>query len=235
MRTIGLLGGMSWESSAEYYRLMNELIKQRLGGLHSAKCILYSVDFAEIEQCQHEGRWQDAAKILQHAAKSLETAGADALVLCTNTMHRLAGEITSSLRIPFLHIAYAAVEEIQMKGIKKVGLLGTRYTMEQEFYRGELEKNGLEVVVPDEVDREIVHSVIYEELCKGEIVPNSRDQYIRIMNLMAEAGAKGIILGCTEISLLVKPENASVPLFDTTFLHAKKAVEFAIGKEVIGI
>ncbi|MBC8079791.1 MAG: aspartate/glutamate racemase family protein [Gorillibacterium sp.] len=231
MKTIGLLGGMSWNSSAEYYRMMNELVQQRLGGQNSAKCILYSVNFAEIEQCQQEGRWQDAGKILVNAALSLENAGADALVLCTNTMHRLAEEITSSIHIPFLHIAQAAVEEIQHKKLRRVGLLGTRFTMEQEFYRGVLEKNGLEVIIPDEKNREIVHRVIYEELCKGNIQSISRDQFIHIMNLMVVAGAEGIILGCTEISLLVKPEDASVPLFDTTFLHAKKAVDFALQTE----
>ncbi|AOZ94409.1 aspartate/glutamate racemase family protein [Paenibacillus crassostreae] len=233
MKTIGLIGGMSWESSAEYYRLMNELVKKRLGGLHSAKCILYSVDFAEIELCQHEGRWVDAADILVQAAQCLESAGADAIVLCTNTMHRLANEIKSQVHIPFLHIAHAAVEEIQLKGIKKVGLLGTRYTMEQEFYRGEIEKNGIEVVVPDKHGREVVHKVIYEELCKGQIIPNSRDLYMRIMNQMVVDGAEGIILGCTEITLLIKPEHATVPIFDTTFLHANKAVDFSITTEDI--
>jgi len=229
MRTIGLIGGMSWESSLEYYRIVNETVKARLGGLHSAKCALISVEFAEIEAMQKEGRWTEAGDLLVAAAQSLENAGADFVVLCTNTMHKLADQIEAGVSIPFLHIADATAEVIQAAGIKRVGLLGTRFTMEQDFYKGRLiEKHGLQVLIPGAPGREIVHRVIYEELVLGKIRPESREQYRQIMNELAQAGAQGIILGCTEIGLLVMPEDSSLPLFDTTLIHAQAAVDYAL-------
>ena len=200
MKTIGLIGGMSWGSSIEYYRIINEVTKRKLGGLHSAKSVMYSVDFAEIEALQHQSRWQEAADLMISAAQNVERAGADFVVLCTNTMHKLADEIEASIQVPFLHIADATAEKIQSRGIQKIGLLGTRFTMEQDFYRGRLiDKHGLEVLVPNEDERAVVHQVIYEELCLGIINPESRKQYIEIMDRLVNSGAKGIILGCTEI------------------------------------
>jgi aspartate racemase len=229
MKTIGLIGGMSWESSAEYYRIINETTKARLGGLHSAKSILYSVDFAKIETLQHQGGWEETARILSHAAKSLETAGAEFIILCTNTMHKVAGEIEANIRIPLLHIADATARIIRAQGLRRIGLLGTRFTMEEDFYKGSLtQKHGLEVLVPDLCDREIVHRVIYEELCVGHINQASRQQFVTIMERLAGAGAEGIILGCTEIGLLVKEGDSPVPLFDTTRLHAEAAVSYAL-------
>lgn len=231
MKTIGLIGGMSWESSAEYYRIVNETTKEKLGGLHSAKTILYSVDFAEVEQLQHQGKWDEAARLMASAARSLECAGADFVVLCTNTMHKLADEIQAAIQIPFLHIADATAQKVKDAGIKKIGLLGTRYTMEHDFYKGRLIDNyGLEVIAPDDDDRETVHCVIYDELCLGIIKPESREHYKKIMAKMIQAGAEGIILGCTEIELLVRDEDSSVPLFPTTKIHAVAAVEFALAK-----
>ncbi|MCL4517246.1 MAG: aspartate/glutamate racemase family protein [Firmicutes bacterium] len=228
MKVIGLIGGMSWESSLEYYRLINELVKERLGGYHSARCVLYSVDFEEIEECQRAGRWAEAAEILVEAARGVEKAGADLLVICTNTMHRMAGEVQQALRIPLLHIADATAEKVIEKGIKKIGLLGTKYTMEQDFYTGRLKAHGLEVVIPDEPDREVVHRIIYDELVKGKVLNSSREKYKDIINRLAANGAEGIILGCTEITLLIKQEDVAIPLFDTTFIHAWRAVEFAL-------
>ncbi len=228
MKTIGLIGGMSWESTVLYYRIINEEVKRRLGGLHSAKCILYSVDFEEIERYQKTEDWSSAARALLDAAMRLERAGADFLVLCTNTMHKVADEIEANVRIPFLHIAEATAAEILIKNIKTIGLLGTKYTMEQEFYRRRLEENGIRVIVPEEKERDIIHRVIYEELCLGEILEESRDQFRQIIKALVERGAEGIILGCTEIGLLVKPEDSPVPLFDTTRIHALKAVDFAL-------
>lgn len=228
MKTIGLIGGMSWESSIEYYRIINEVTKSKLGGLHSAKSVMYSVDFAEIEILQHQNRWQEATALMISAAQSIERAGADFVVLCTNTMHKLADEIEANIQIPFLHIADATAEKIQSSGIQKIGLLGTRFTMEQDFYRGRLiEKHGLEVLIPTGEEREVVHRVIYEELCFGIINPASRNQYIEIMNRLVELGAEGIILGCTEIELLVQNEDLTVDLFPTTRIHAEAAVEKA--------
>jgi aspartate racemase len=229
MKTIGLIGGMSWESSIEYYRLINEATKSKLGGLHSAKSVMYSVDFAEIEALQHQDRWQEAADLMVSAAQSIERAGADFVVLCTNTMHKLADEIESNVRVPFLHIADVTAEKIQSRGIQKVGLLGTRFTMEQNFYRGRLvDKHGLKVLIPNEDERVVVHQVIYEELCLGVINPESRKQYIEIMSRLVDSGAEGIILGCTEIELLIHPEDTTVELFPTTRIHAEAAVDKAI-------
>lgn len=229
MKTIGLIGGMSWESSLEYYRILNEITKARLGGLHSAKCILYSVDFAEIEALQHQDRWEAAAQLMIAAGQSLERAGADFIVLCTNTMHKLADEIQANTRIPFLHIADATAQKINASGLKNIGLLGTRFTMEHDFYKGRLiDKHGLNVITPESNDRETVHRVIYDELCLGIVKQESKEQYIRIMEKLVRAGAEGIILGCTEIELLVHDEDSQVPLFPTTKIHAIAAVEYAL-------
>lgn len=229
MKTIGLIGGMSWESSSQYYRIINEEVKQRLGGLHSAKCILYSVDFEEIEICQRNGEWEKAAQILTDAAHSLESAGADFIVICTNTMHKVANEIQAGINIPILHIADVTAEQVLSNKIKIVGLLGTKYTMEQDFYKSRLEAKGIKVLIPKDIDRVIVNTVIYDELCLGKIVNESRTRYKRIIEDLIEQGAVGIILGCTEIGLLIKPEDSTVPLFDTTLLHALGAVNFALG------
>ncbi|CAA7602681.1 Glutamate racemase [Acididesulfobacillus acetoxydans] len=228
MKTIGLIGGMSWESSLEYYRILNEEVKCRLGGLHSAKCILYSVDFEEIETCQRNGEWEKAGRILADAARSLEAAGADFLLILTNTMHKVATEIEASVRIPLLHIADITARRVLAEGKKTVGLLGTKYTMEQDFYRARLEAQGLKVLVPEERDRGFVNTVIFQELCLGRIVDESRAKYRRIISDLIERGADSIVLGCTEIGLLVKREDSSVPIFDTTLLHAQGAVEFAL-------
>ena len=230
MKTIGLIGGMSWESSLEYYRIINETVKARLGGFHSAQSVLYSVDFAEIEALQHQGKWTETAQILSHAARSVEAAGADFIVLCTNTMHKVAAEIESAVRIPLLHIADATARKVSGRGLKRIGLLGTRFTMEGDFYKGRLtQKHGLEVHVPGPPDREIVHRVIYEELVVGRIEPSSRRQFAAIIERLVGEGAEGVILGCTEIGLLVKEEDSPVPLFDTTRIHAEAAVDLALG------
>ncbi len=228
MKTIGLIGGMSWESTALYYRIINEEVKARLGGLHSAKCILYSVDFDEIERYQKTDDWKNAARVLVDAATRLERAGADFIILCTNTMHKVADEIESGVRIPLLHIADATAEEILRKNIEAIGLLGTRHTMEREFYKSRLEEKGIRVIIPEEKDRAIVHQIIYEELCLGQILEESRGQFRRIMDRLVGSGAEGIILGCTEIGLLVKEEDSRVPLFDTARIHAEAAVSLAL-------
>jgi aspartate racemase len=229
MKTIGLIGGMSWESSIEYYRIINQTVKTRLGGLHSAKSVMVSVDFAEVEILQHQGRWAEAADMLIEAAQSLEDGGADLIVLCTNTMHKVADEIQANLKIPFLHIADATAQRVLASGIRTVGLLGTRFTMEEEFYKGRLSKTyGLNVIVPDAQEREVVHRVIYDELVVGKIEPSSKAQYVEIIEQMIRQGAEGIILGCTEIGLLVHQEDSRVPLFDTTRIHAEAAVEYAL-------
>ncbi|MGI6628041.1 MAG: aspartate/glutamate racemase family protein [Bacillota bacterium] len=228
MKTIGLIGGMSWESSAEYYRIINEEVKHRLGALHSAKCILYSVNFEEIEIYQRSSQWEQAARILKGAAQSLESAGADFVILCTNTMHKVAGEIQSSIGIPFLHIADITAQKVLSVGIRAVGLLGTTYTMEQDFYKSRLESKGIKVLVPGQKDRVMVNSVIYNELCLGKVLDISRGEFKRVIRHLTEQGAKGIILGCTEIGLLVKQQDSPVPIFDTTLLHAKGAVDFAL-------
>jgi len=229
MKTIGLIGGMSWESTESYYRLINETVKVALGGLHSAKLVLVSVDFAEIEKLQHQGKWKETGNILSKAAQSLEKAGADFILTCTNTMHLVAPQIQAEISVPLLHIADATAEEVTKSGISKIGLLGTAFTMEEDFYKGRLENEyGLEVLVPNQADRKIVHQTIYDELCLGKIEDASRKEYLRIIDTLIERGAEGIILGCTEIALLVKPEHTATKLFDTTRIHALKAVEKAL-------
>jgi aspartate racemase len=229
MKTIGLIAGMSWESSLVYYRIINEAVKDRLGGLHSAKCIMYSVDFAEIEPLQHEGEWDAAADKMIEAARHVQDGGADFIVLCTNTMHKTADDVQRQINIPLLHIADATAETIKVKGLTKVGLLGTRFTMEDDFYKGRLtDKHGLDVIVPSQHDRDLVHRVIYEELCVGEIRQASKERYVGIMDNLVSSGAQGIVLGCTEIGLLVGADDSSVPVFDTTKIHAEAAVEFAL-------
>jgi len=229
MKTIGLIGGMSWESSIEYYRVLNETVKRRLGGLHSAKCLMYSVDFAEIEPLQHEGKWAEAADRMVRAGRHLQDGGADFLVLCTNTMHKTADDLEQSLRVPLLHIADATAERIKAEGLSKVGLLGTRFTMEDDFYKGRLvDRHGLEVIVPTDQQRQDVHRIIYDELCLGKIVACSRDRYREVMGNLARRGAQGIVLGCTEIGLLVGAEDSPVAVFDTTKIHAEAAVEYAL-------
>lgn len=228
VKTIGLLGGMSWESTLTYYRLINEGVKEKLGGLHSAKIALYSVDFHEIELLQHAGQWEEAGRLLGEAARRVEAAGADLFVLCTNTMHRVAPAIEERIGIPLLHIADATAEEIAKAGIGTVGLLGTRFTMEEDFYGGRLEaRHHLKVLIPDESDREVVHRIIYQELCLGQIVAESRDRYVEIIGELEKRGAEAVILGCTEISLLVDAQHSPIPVFDTTAIHARKAVEWA--------
>ena len=230
MKTIGLIGGMSWESSLEYYRILNETTKATLGGLHSAPCILYSVDFAEIEKLQHQNRWDEAARRMIAAGQSLERAGADFLVLCTNTMHKLADQIQANVCIPLLHIADATAQKVQAARLRSIGLLGTRFTMEHEFYKGRLvDRYGLNVLLPDASDRETVHRIIYDELVLGTVRQESREQYIGIMEKLVRSGAQGIILGCTEIELLVREGDSPVPLFPTTRIHAIAAVEYALG------
>jgi aspartate racemase len=229
MKTIGMIGGMSWESSIEYYRIVNETVKEKLGGLHSAKSVMVSVDFAEIEALQHAGKWDEATQAMIAAAQHVEAGGADFVVICTNTMHKMADDVEAAIDIPLLHIADATADEIKKRGLQAVGLLGTKFTMEEDFYRGRVvEVHGLEVLIPGTDDREIVHRVIYDELVLGEIKSESRNQYRRIIEKLIAAGAQGIILGCTEIGLLVKEEDSSVPLFDTTYIHAVSAVEYAL-------
>ncbi|GLQ92537.1 aspartate/glutamate racemase family protein [Dyella acidisoli] len=228
MKTLGLIGGMSWESTVPYYRFINEAIKARLGGLHSAKLVLYSVDFDEIAQLQHAGDWDTAGRVLADAAQRLEAAGANALLICANTMHKVAPAIEAAVRIPVLHVVDAVAGEIRAAGFNKVGLLGTRFTMEHPFYADHLRQHGLEVLTPDQTDRDLVHRVIYEELCLGKTVDASRTEYRRIMADMVARGAQAIILGCTELSMLIGPQDATVPLFDTTAIHAHKAVEWAL-------
>jgi aspartate racemase len=232
LKIIGLIGGMSWESTVPYYRQINEVIKERLGGLHSAKVVLYSVDFHEIERLQHSGDWEAAGVLLADSARALESAGADFLVLCTNTMHKVAPAIEAAVRIPLFHIADPTAAEIKQAGFSTVGLLGTRFTMEQEFYKDRLkERHGLQVLVPNSRDREIIHRIVYEELCLGKIVDESRSEYRRVMADLIRQGAQAIILGCTEISLLVGQRDSAVPLFDTTSIHARMAAEWALAAE----
>ncbi|MEE1657405.1 aspartate/glutamate racemase family protein [Microvirga sp. CF3062] len=229
MRTIGLIGGMSWESSAEYYRIINQETNRRLGGVHSARCLMFSVDFEEIKRLQHEGDWERLNEAMKDAALRLERGGADFIVLCTNTMHRLTEAISSAVSIPLLHIADPTAERIKASGFERVGLLGTAFTMEQNFYKGRLQqRHGLDVIVPDEDDRRIVHEIIYKELVLGQIRPESRQAYREVIARLIERGAQCIILGCTEIMLLVSEEDSAVPLFDTTTIHAVAAVDEAL-------
>ena len=229
MKTIGMIGGMSWESSIEYYRIINETVKEKLGGLHSAVSLMYSVDFAEIEALQHAGRWDEATQTMIEAAQRVEAGGADFVIICTNTMHKMADEVEAAINIPLLHIADATAEVIKTRGLRVIGLLGTKFTMEGDFYRGRLvEKHKLDVLIPETQDREVVHRVIYDELVLGQIKSESREAYKQIIENLIAAGAQGIILGCTEIGLLVKDEDSRVPLFDTTHIHAVAAVEYAL-------
>jgi aspartate racemase len=235
MRTIGLLGGMSWESSIVYYRLLNQAVRDRLGGLHSAQCVMWSVDFAGIEALQRSGDWNEAGRRLAELSRRLEEAGAECLVLCTNTMHRLADDLQAAIDIPLLHIADATAGRIKAGGIDTVGLLATRYTMEQDFYLGRLaDRHGLRVLVPAEPDLTLVHEVIYGELCRGRVLEGSRDAYRRVISELEAAGARGIIFGCTEIDLLVGPDDASVPVFDSTRIHVEAAVDWALGAGAAG-
>jgi aspartate racemase len=229
LKTLGLIGGMSWESTVLYYREINQAVKAQLGGLHSAKLILYSVDFAEVEHLQATGQWDAAGALLADVAQKLEAAGADALVLCTNTMHKVANAITGAVNIPLLHIADPTAVAIQEHGFTTVGLLGTRFTMEQDFYRSRLEKDhGLTVLTPPPEDRDLVHQIIYQELCLGQVLDASRDTYLRVIRDLQTQGAQAIILGCTEIGLLVKQHDCTLPLFDTTELHARSAADWAL-------
>ncbi|MDO4639088.1 MAG: amino acid racemase [Leptotrichia hongkongensis] len=228
MKTIGLIGGMSWESTVTYYKIINETVKEKLGGLHSAKCILYSVDFQEIEECQANGNWEKSGEILGEAANNLEKAGADFIVICTNTMHKVVNQIKEKISIPILHIAEMTAEKILEKGLKNIALLGTKYTMEQDFYKSKLIEKGINVVIPDKNDIEIINKVIYDELCLGTINSNSKKKFLEIVDKLRNKGAEGIILGCTEIGLLIKNEDTDVPLFDTAIIHAEQAAIYSI-------
>ncbi|WP_119968605.1 aspartate/glutamate racemase family protein [Shewanella japonica] len=231
MKTIGLLGGMSWESTSNYYKAINQGIKASLGGLHSAKICLFSVNFAEIESLQHQGDWQQTAEILSNAAKSVEAGGADCLLICTNTMHKVAEEVQRAISIPLLHIADATASTLLLDGVRTVGLLGTQFTMSQDFYKGRLtEEHGIDVIVPNETQQEMIHHIIYSELCLGEIKESSRHQYLEIIDDLYQQGAQAVILGCTEIALLVQQLDTQVPLYDTTQIHAASAVKFALLK-----
>lgn len=231
MKTLGLLGGMSFESTIPYYRLINQRVQQQLGGLHSARLLMYSVDFHDIEQLQRRGDWQQAGQLLADAASALQRAGADGLVLCTNTMHKVAAAIEQATPLPLLHIADATAQQICSQGLQRIGLLGTRFTMEQDFYKARLAAQGIEVLIPDLPGRDLVHQVIYDELCLGQIKPDSRLAYQRIIAGLVRSGAEGVILGCTEIGLLVQPEDATVPLFDTTAIHARAAADWMLDTE----
>jgi aspartate racemase len=232
MKTVGLIGGMSWESSLEYYRIINEGVHARLGGVHSAKIAMVSIDFGEMEMLQRQGRWAEATVMMVDAARQVDAAGADCIVICTNTMHRDAEAVQQAVGVPLLHIADATAQKVCAAGMHRIGLLGTRFTMEEDFYKGRLARSfGLEVLIPGAEEREIVHRVIYDELVVGTINPASKDQYREVIAGLAARGAEGIILGCTEIGLLVKPEDSPVPLFDTTLIHAEAAVEFALKQE----
>ncbi len=229
MKTIGLIGGLSWESTSEYYRIINEGVKEALGGLHSAKCLVYSFNFEEIVQLQKAEAWELATKEMVHAAITLECAGADFILICTNTMHKMADEVQKSISVPLLHIVDATAVETKKMGIKTVALLGTKYTMEQSFFKNRfLENHNINIITPNEEDREIIHNVIFNELCQGEILQESRNKYLDIIRRLEEQGAQGIILGCTEIPLLLKQEDVNLPLFDTTSIHAKVAVKMAL-------
>jgi aspartate racemase len=229
MKTIGIIGGMSWESSAAYYRIVNEAVKARLGGYHSAACLMYSVDFHDVETRQMAGQWDELGQMMAGAAKRLAGGGADCIVLATNTMHKLAGDIEAAVDVPFIHIADATAERIKAAGIRHIGLLGTRFTMEDAFYAGRLrDRHGLNVIVPDDAGRTVVHDVIYNELVLGQVSAASRSEYVKTIKAMAAQGAQGVILGCTEITLLIQQEHSPLPVFDTTRIHAEAAVAFAL-------
>ena len=228
LKTIGLIGGMSWESTVTYYKIINETVKEKLGGLHSAKCILYSVDFQEIEECQANGNWEKSGEILGEAAYNLEKAGADFIVICTNTMHKVVNQIKEKISIPIMHIAEMTAEKILEKGLKNIALLGTKYTMEQDFYKSKLIEKGINVIIPDKNDIEIINEVIYDELCLGTINSDSKKKFLEIVHKLRSKGAEGIILGCTEIGLLIKNEDTDVPLFDTAIIHAEQAAIYSI-------
>ena len=229
MKTIGLIGGMSWESSLEYYRIVNETVKEKLGGLHSCKCLMYSVDFGVIEALQHQNKWDELTKLMIEAAQNLKHGGADFIVICTNTMHKMAPEIETATGLNILHIADVTGAAISKDQIQKVGLLGTRFTMEGDFYKKRLKDNyDIEVIIPEDADRQIIHDIIYNELCLGIIKDDSRQKYINIINKLCANGAEGIILGCTEIPLLIKQSDVLIPVYDTTKIHAESAVEFAL-------
>ena len=228
LKTIGLIGGMSWESTVTYYKIINEVIKEKLGGLHSAKCVLYSVDFQEIEECQANGNWEKSGEILGEAAYNLEKAGADFIVICTNTMHKVVNQIKEKISIPILHIAEMTAEKILEKGLKNIALLGTKYTMEQDFYKSKLIEKGINVIIPDKNDIEIINKVIYDELCLGTINSDSKKKFLEIVDKLRNKGAEGIILGCTEIGLLIKNADTDVPLFDTAIIHAEQAAIYSI-------
>ena len=228
LKTIGLIGGMSWESTVTYYKIINEVIKEKLGGLHSAKCVLYSVDFQEIEECQANGNWEKSGEILGETAYNLEKAGADFIVICTNTMHKVVNQIKEKISIPILHIAEMTAEEILEKGLENIALLGTKYTMEQDFYKSKLIEKGINVIIPDKNDVEIINKVIYDELCLGTINSDSKKKFLEIVHKLRSKGAEGIILGCTEIGLLIKNADTDVPLFDTAIIHAEQAAIYSI-------
>ena len=228
LKTIGLIGGMSWESTVTYYKIINETVKEKLGRLHSAKCILYSVDFQEIEECQANGNWEKSGEILGEAAYNLEKTGADFIVICTNTMHKVVNQIKEKISVPILHIAEMTAEKILEKGLKNIALLGTKYTMEQDFYKSKLIEKGINVIIPDKNDIETINEVIYDELCLGTINFNSKKKFLEIVDKLRSKGAEGIILGCTEIGLLIKNEDTDVPLFDTAIIHAEQAAMYSI-------
>lgn len=231
MKTIGLIGGMSWESTVPYYQIINEEVKKRLGGLHSARIILYSVEFDEIEKCQSAGDWEKSGRILGKAAQGLETAGADFILICTNTMHKVAPQIASMIHIPIIHIADATASELEKSNISKVGLLGTKYTMTQDFYKKKLIDRGIDVLIPEDTDIDVVNNIIFQELCVGQIKEESRKEFQRIIDSLKAKGAEGVILGCTEIGLLIQQPDSSLPVFDTTQIHARRAVEIALEKD----
>lgn len=230
MKTIGLIGGMSWESTVTYYQIVNEVVKRELGGLHSARCILYSVEFDEIEKCQAAGEWEKSGEILGKAARGLEAAGADFILICTNTMHKVFDQVKSYVKVPLLHIAQVTADALKREHITRVGLLGTKYTMEQDFYKGKLAENGIEVIIPEGDDIGTVNDIIFNELCVGQIRDESRRKYLDIIGGMAARGAQGVILGCTEIGLLVRQQDTSVKLFDTTQLHGEAAALMSLGR-----
>ena len=229
MKTIGMIGGMSWESSLEYYRIMNQAVKEKLGGFHSAPCILYSVDFDDVEKLQHQGDWESLTRLMIEAAQRVKKAGADFLVICTNTMHKMADEVQRAIQIPLLHIADVAAEAVKANGQSRVGLLGTKFTMEQDFYKGRLQEiHGIDVLIPEDKERQVIHDILYNELCLGEIKELSKGKFQSIIQNLVQRGAQGVILGCTEIPLIVSQEDYEIPLYDTTALHAKAAVDFAL-------